>query len=351
LSFLPENQTWLIGWFIVACCVFINIRGITAYAVTEMFMAYFKYSMMLILGVISIFMVKKVEPDHIWGGSNIGSDGSSILTMVGFTLFLFVGAEYVTPLAPEMHHPHRDIKRSLFAGLTLSLLAMLVFGTGIVWQVPNVPAPGSEIPMLETPEAAVAFGGAVLGNAGKWAFVLIIFIATAALINTIIASIPRILYGMAKDGMLPAVFAKTHPQFGTPWVGILFIGAIPMLGSLLIGNNLDGVFSLILSAICSWIFLYLLVNFAVILLRNRRPDLHRPYKVPMYPLPQILATVGLLITFFYLTPPFLTPVQIYLPFLAMLGICAAYAFFWIKFKQKMALWKPVEPEELMSGGE
>jgi amino acid transporter len=346
LSVLPDDKTWLIGWFIVVICIFINIRGLAMYAVTEMLMSYFKYAVMIILGILSVFMAPKVSLEHIWGSSSIGTDGSAILTMVGFTLFLFVGAEYVTPLAPEMHNPNRDIKRSLFIGLALSFVAMLIFGTGISWQVPNTPDPITQVKILETPESAVAYGQAVLGSTGKWAFVFIIFIATVALINTLIASIPRILYGMALDGMLPKVFAKMHPKYNTPWVGILFIGAIPMVGTVLIGSNLDGVFSLILSAICSWIFFYVLVNLAVIILRNRRPDLARPYKAPLYPLPQILAILGLLVTFFYLTPPFLTAKQIYLPFFVMLGLCAAYAFYWIKFVQKGNLWTPVEPEEL-----
>jgi amino acid transporter len=175
LAFIPDDKTWLIGWCIVAVCMWINIRGLAMYAVTEMLMAYFKYAVMVILGILSIFMLKKVQVEHIWGPSNIGTGGASILTMVGFTLILFVGAEYVTPLAPEMHNPNRDIKRSLFIGLALSFVAMLIFGTGIVWQVPNVPAAGSEIPILETPAAAVAYGEAVLGNTGKWAFVAIIF--------------------------------------------------------------------------------------------------------------------------------------------------------------------------------
>ena len=347
LAFIPADKTWLIGWFIVMVCIVINIRGLAMYAVTEMIMSYFKYAVMLVLGILSVFMLPKVQLEHIWGASNIGSDTSALFTMVGFTLFLFVGAEYVTPLAPDMHNPNRDIKRSLFIGLCLSFVAMLLFGTGIAWQVPNLPDPITQKPILETPESAVVYGQAVLGNVGKWAFVVIIFIATVALINTLIASIPRILSGMAHDGMLPSAFAKTHPRYNTPWVGILFIGAIPMVGTLLIGSNLDGVFSLILSAICSWIFFYLLVNLSVILLRRRRPDLLRPYKTPMYPLPQVLASLGLVITFFYLTPPFLTAKQIYLPFFVMLGICAAYAFYWISVRQKRNLWTPVEPEELL----
>ena len=271
--------------------------------------------------------------------------------MVGFTLFLFVGAEYVTPLAPEMSNPNRQIKQSLFYGLTLSFIAMLIFGTGISWQVPNIIVDAASNPpkqLSETPKSALAFGQAVLGDTGKWAFIVIIFIATVALINTLIASIPRILYGMALDGTLPSIFAKLHPKYETPYIGIIFIGAIPMIGTVWIGTNIDGVFALILSAICSWIFFYVLVNISVMILRIKRPDLHRPYKIPLYPIPQVLAIIGLFITFFYLTPPFLKPSEIYIAFFAMLGLCAAYSFYWIKFVQKKDLWTRVPVEELLN---
>jgi amino acid transporter len=247
-----------------------------------------------------------------------------------------------------MSNPNKQIKQSLFYGLTLSFIAMLIFGTGIAMQVPNtVINSETNLRLLETPESALVFGEAVLGSTGKWAFIVVIFLATVALINTLIASIPRILYGMAIDGTLPSIFATLHPTYKTPYVGILFIGAIPMLGTFLIGTNTEGVFSLILSAICSWIFFYILVNVSVILLRLRRPDLERPYKAPLYPLPQLLAIVGLLVTFFYLTPPFLTASQIYIPFLCMLSLCGLYSFYWIKFKQKADLWKAVAPEILL----
>jgi len=120
-----------------------------------------------------------------------------------------------------------------------------------------------------------------------------------------------------------------------------------MIGSFLVGDNIDGVISLILSAICSWIFFYILINISVIILRNKRPEVARSYKVPFYPLPQIIASVGLVITFFYLAPPDIPASQIYIPFFIMLGICALYAFFRIRGTKDAKLWEAVPMEELM----
>jgi len=347
LNFIPVEQSWIIGWAIVLICILINIRGLEVFAASEKLMSFFKYSVLVVLGLIGLFIAPKVDTTNFWTGFNLANDWGAIIGMIGFTLFLFVGAEYVTPLAPEMKNPNKSIPQSLFGGLTLSLIGMLIFGAGIVRQVDNIIVDeATQTTLLDTPDASLVFGEAVLGNIGKWGFIILIFIATVALINLLIASIPRILQGMANDKMLPAIFAKEHPKYGTPYVGIIFIGLIPMVGTFLIGTNLDGVFQLILAAICSWIFFYLLVNISLILLRRRRPDIERPFKVPLYPVPQILAIAGLFITFFYLTPPFLKPSQIYIPFFIMLGICAMYAFIWLK-KMDVNLWKPVEPEEIL----
>jgi len=144
--------------------------------------------------------------------------------------------------------------------------------------------------------------------------------AGAATINTLIAGIPRILYGMAKDGALPAIFAYLHPRFKTHWVGIIIIGVIPVIGANWIQGNNDGILAMILAAVCAWIFSYILVNISVVVLRRQRPDLDRPYKTPLYPLPQVVGTIGMLVTLWYIAPPFLTRGQIYTPGGIMLAI-------------------------------
>jgi amino acid transporter len=102
-----------------------------------------------------------------------------------------------------------------------------------------------------------------------------------------------------------------------------------------------------LAAVCAWIFSYILVNISVVILRMKRPDLNRPYKTPLYPLPQIVSTVGLLITLWYIAPPFLTRSQIYLPFVVMLIFCALIALVFTYGVQKVDPWSRVEPEVLL----
>lgn len=347
-SNMPMESAWIISWAIILMTVAINLVGVGIYGKAETVMSAIKWLTLLTIGLFGVLMSPRVELDGFFGASQIGSNWEAILSMVGFAMFLLVGAEYVTPLAAEMRNPGRNIPRSLYLGLTMVLLALLCYGTGIQRQVANVVIDAEAgTQLFETPASIPAFGSAVLGNFGKWWLALAVFVASVATLNTIVASIPRILYGMAKDGMLPKIFAYLHPRFKTPWVGIFFVAAIPAIGAFLIKGNIDRIFVMILAAICSWIFSYAMINLSLILLRRRRPDLHRPYRVPFYPLPQILATAGLLITFWHVAPPFLNRSDIYLPFGIVLVICAAFSLIWTTRVQKINAWKPVDPEELM----
>src|SRR6185369_7089320 len=89
--------------------------------------------------------------------------------------------------------------------------------------------PEGTLHILETPQAIPAFAKQVMGPFGKiWIGFGFLF-AGAATLNTLMAALPRILYGMALDGALPRVFSYLHPRFKTPMVGIAVSVAIPCL--------------------------------------------------------------------------------------------------------------------------
>lgn len=159
--------------------------------------------------------------------------------------------------------------------------------------------------------------------------------AGAATINTLMAGVPRILYGMAVDGALPKVFTYLHPRFKTPLLCILVAMLIPCLHALYLGGNTDNIMHLVLAAVCAWSFAYLLVTLSVVILRIRRPDLPRAYRSPWFPLPQIVSSIGILLGMWFITPPGMNPADIYVPFGVMLGVTATYALFWTLVVQKV----------------
>jgi len=201
--------------------------------------------------------------------------------------------------------------------------------------------------LLVPPDAIPAFAAQVLGRFGRAWLGVAFLLAGAATINTLMAGLPRILYGMAVDGALPKAFAYLHPKYRSPVVGIVASAIIPIAHVIYIHGDLNRVWPLVLAAVCAWGTAYLLVNVSVVLLRLRRPELARPYRSPWFPLPQILASGGILIAIRYITPPNMNPLDIYVPFGVMLGLTALYALVWTLFVQRQPLFTSVCVEKVM----
>ena len=307
----------------------------------------------MIFSVIGVLKAPASGIEGFFGASQIGGGFPVIIAMVGLAMFLFVGVEYVTPLAPELKDSSNTITRALFIGVTLVAIAMFLYGAAVARQVPNeVLDPASGLTLFDTPLAIPAFAESIMGGFGVVWLGLAVLLAGCATLNTIIAGLPRILYGMAKDGSFPAMFGKLHPTYKTPVNGIILAVAIPIVISFisftLYGDGvIDAIFTLILAAVCAWIFSYILVNLSVIMLRQSHPNIARPYKTPFYPIPQIVGIIGMLLTIWNIAPPFLTRADIYIPFAIVLAVCAVIALVYTYGVSGVNPWARVEPEEIL----
>ncbi|WP_422367379.1 APC family permease [Pelagibius sp.] len=347
LSGLAESGSWVIGVALVLLFGFVNILGIEVYGKAEIFMTAFMWGTLMIFGIVGVLMPPAVEIEGFFGASLVGSDFATILSLVGLAMFLFVGCEFVTPLAAELKNAARNIPRSMYIGTSMVAVSMFIYGAAIKRQVGEVPVEeGATVMLLETPLAIPVFAGQVLGTFGQLWLGIAVLLASAATINTLLAGVPRILYGMAVDGALPKAFAYLHPRFKTPIVGIVVTVAIPAVYAIVIDGNVDSILKLILAAVCAWLFAYILVNLSIIQLRRRRPDLDRPYRVPFYAFPQIMATLGMLVAIWFIAPPGIERAEVYIPFGILLALTAGYALFWLSAVKKTKPFQPVEPEEL-----
>ena len=92
---------------------------------------------------------------------------------------------------------------------------------------------------------------------------------------------------------------------------------------------------------------WLLINLSIVVLRIRRPDLPRAYKAPFFPLPQLLASVGIFVAIWYITPPTMKAQDIYVPFGAMLALTAACALVWTLWVKRLPGFSPVPVEQVL----
>lgn len=345
---VKTNTAWLVGVGLVVIFGIVNFVGITAFSKAEIVLTMGMYSTLMIFGISGLVQKPLVQQVGWFGASTVGTDFVTVLSLVGMAVYMFVGCEFVTPLAPELKNSARTIPRAMLFGLSAVAICMFIYGASLSRQVINIAVnPEGTVHLLETPEAIPRFAEQVMGPFGKiWLGIGFLF-AGAATINTLMAGLPRILYGMALDGALPKAFAYLHPRFKTPVVGIAVAVIIPCCHAWYLQGNLDKIMNLVLAAVCAWGVAYLLVTLSVVSLRIRRPDLPRAYRSPFFPIPQIISSVGILLALWYVTPPGMNPRNIYVPFGVMLGLVAAYALFWTVFVMKVNPFKTVPVEEIL----
>ena len=103
--------------------------------------------------------------DGWFGGSEVGTSVPAVLSLVGMAMFMFVGCEFVTPLAPEMKAPGKTIPRAMALGLVGVAICMFLYGAAIRRWVANVPVSADGLThLLDTPGAIPAFALQVLGR-------------------------------------------------------------------------------------------------------------------------------------------------------------------------------------------
>ena len=346
---VAHDATWAVGVGLVLIFAALNWFGVSAFARVEIVLTAGMWLTLMVFGIGALLLEPKTEIQGVFGASQVGADAPAVMSLVGMAMFMFLGIEFVTPLAPDLRQAQRNLPRAMLLGLMLVWLCMLLWGTAMARQVPNVPlTPDGSVHLLETPDAIPRLAMAVMGPFGRFWLGIAFLLAGAATINTLMAALPRIFCGMARDGALPAVFARLHPRHRSPVVGIVVAAAIPIVHTLLIRGDLDRIMPLVLAAVCSWGVAYLLINLSIVVLRLRRPELPRAFRAPWFPLPQLLASAGIVVAVWFITPPTMTPEDIYRPFGTMLALALAYALVWTLLIKRLPGFTAVPVEQVLA---
>jgi amino acid transporter len=199
---------------------------------------------------------------------NAGADPFTLVASgAGLAFFALVGFEDSVNMAEETADPPRLFPRALFAGLAIAGVIYMLVAFCATALVPIEVLRASDQDLLE-----VIRIGAPQFPFGLFSLIAMFAVANSALINMMMAS--RLVYGMAREGIITAKFAAVHPTRRTPWVAILFTTAL-VLGLASWGGvrALGGTTALLLLCV------FTLVNAAVLVLR-RRPAEHAHYRAP-----------------------------------------------------------------------
>ena len=343
-----QQSSWMVGVGMVILFGLLNAIGVEIFGKAEVFLTFGMWFTLTVFGLCGVLMAPLTHLPGWFGSALNTANLSDLFSYVGMAMFMFVGCELVTPMTPEIRRAQRTIPRAMALGLTGVACCMFLYGAAINRQVVNAVVDAAHgVHLLDTPMAIPAFAERVMGKFGQYWLGAGLLLAGCATINTLMAAVPRILYGMALDGALPRILTWLHPRFKTPVVAIAIAVAIPCLHAWYLQGDVDRIVPLILAAVCAWGVAYLLVTLSVVLLRLRRPDLPRAYKSPLFPLPLILSSAGIVIAIINITPPGMDRREVLVPFCIMLGLTAAYALLWSRFVQKANAFTPLEVEAVV----
>ena len=226
----------------------------------------------------------------------------------------YLGYYNVCNIGDEVRDPGRVIPRSILISTIAVAAIYLAVNLSLIGVVPW----REFVPAQEKPASGFVvsiFMQRIYGpRVAAWFTLLILWTAFAS-VFALLLGYSRIPYAAAREGYFFKPFARLHPTGQFPHVSLLVLGVIAIACSALsLGAVID---ALLVTRI--------VVQFigqigAVVLLRRHRPDLPRPYRIWLYPLPLAIALVGWVFLFATTQPPILL-----LGFVALAGGVAGFA--------------------------
>jgi APA family basic amino acid/polyamine antiporter len=239
---------------------------------------------------------------------------SGVMAAAAVVFFAYIGFDAVSTTAEEAKNPQRDLPIGIIASLvvcTLLYLAVSVVLTGIV-PVTHYRSAAEALtgtPLAQATEvtkflnAPVAFALALIGQ--DWAAYIVSAGAVAGITSVLLVMLmsqPRIFFAMSRDRLLPAGVSRVHPRFGTPYITTIITCVIVALVAGLTQIQVVGEMTSI-----GTLFAFVVVCAAVLVLRVKRPEARRPFRVPLGPVFPILGIVFCL--YLMLSLPVLTWVR------------------------------------------
>ena len=281
---LPEDAIWAstgIALAFVALITVINLIGITESVVANVVMTFVEISGLVIVVIIGVIaLVEGVnDPSVLLQFNTEGGAGSAVLAIlagVSLAFFAMTGFENAANVAEETINPSRAFPRALVGGMATAGVVYVLVSISAALAVPIKDL--ADKTLLVVIEADLFFIPA--------AIMLVVFglIAMVAISNTALVTVvaqSRILFGMAREKVVPAVFAKVHPTRRSPYVALLFgsavVGALLVAGAIIRSSQagipaeeqLDIVDRLATITVVFLLFIYALVIVACLKLRGK----------------------------------------------------------------------------------
>jgi len=206
----------------------------------------------------------------------------AFVTAIGYasvkSVYSYLGYYNICHLGSEIKNPAKNIPRSMFISIAGIAVLYLLMNVSVVSVIPWQHAKDSEFVLSEFMQVLAG------KTAAKIVTCLILWVAFASVFSATLGY-SRIPYAAAADGEFFSIFSKLHPTKEFPYVSLLVLGSIAFIFSMLF--KLTDVISAILAMRIMIQFIGQAVG--LLILRSKKNEHEFPYKMPLFPLPVILA--------------------------------------------------------------
>ena len=265
----------------------VNYVGVQRAAALQTVTTALKYAVLLGLGVLA-FTARGGTLAHFTPAWPTGLRFSLLASALIPVLWTYDGWADPASIAGEIHNPQRDLPLGLIVGALAVILVYLVVNIGFIYALPPAQMAGAKLIA-----AAVAAQIPLFGGVGAAVIAAAVMLAAFSGLNASMLTGSRIFFAMADRDLFFRVVARVSPRFQSPSVAIGLASALGI--AYVLENDFAQLADKFILGI--WPF-YALAVAAVFVLRRRRPDLVRPYRVwgyPVVPLVFLLASVFMLV--------------------------------------------------------
>ena len=239
---LPHVPTWIWSTIVIALILLVNLISAKAYGEAEFWMATIKVIAVIafiVIGLATIFGIMSYKPDvarNLSAGGNHGFVGGiggmiAVFMIAGFS---FQGTEIVGIAAGESENPEKNvpsaIKQVFWRIIIFYFLSIFVIGALVYYKDPSLLRAATQSDITVSPFTLVFERAGLAAAASVMNAVILTSVISSA--NSWLYAASRMLFGMAKEGHAPKVFAKTNTSNGVPIYAILATVAIGLLAFL-----------------------------------------------------------------------------------------------------------------------
>ena len=266
----------LLAFLITSAVTVLLVWGIKESARFNSAMVIFKIVVLLFFVYLGFYYVSPKTMTANW--TPFQPNGwKGTLSGAAIVFFAYIGFDAVSTVAEETKKPGRDLPIGILASLTICTIFYVVIAAVFSGMIPYKEVVARPAERAESLTMALHY----VAPHARRASIIVGFgsvVAQTAVLLVFLMGQPRIFFSMARDGLLPPVFAKLHPRFKTPYVPTILTGAV--VGVISSIASIDEVVDL---TNIGTLFAFVLVCIGIPIMRYRAPDHPRLFRVPFGP--------------------------------------------------------------------